>query len=94
MNYHINEVSRNGKQFVFVVRGRSKPFTDEEIEEFFKAQKGEEKRWAGIPEDRQRKIMFMKDIKMGLDYCVGKYGATKEEIMAEAQRIAPYYRMG
>ena len=103
MKYNTKEVTHNGQRVIFVTRGKSKPFTTEEAEEFLgtKLERLEENidripeaqkaKWAGIPDTRERKIMFIKDMKFGLDYCVGKYGATREELIAEAQRISPFY---
>lgn len=88
------KVDKGAIRFVFVTRGKSKPFSKEEIDDFFELKSDREKRWAGIPDTKPRKIMFLKDLKMGVDFCVGKYGATKEEIVAEAQRIAPFFKPG
>jgi hypothetical protein len=95
MKYNTVKKDVGAIRFVFVTRGKAKPFSDEEIKAFFDDVTSPiEKRWAGIPDTKARKVMFMKDLKMGMDFCVGKYAATKEEILAEAQRIAPYFDAG
>ena len=106
VKYNTKEVTHNGQRVVFVTRGRAKPFTTEEAEEFLgtKLERLEENidriaevqklGWTGVPDDRQRKVMFLKDMKFGIEYCINKYGATKEELIAEAQRIAPHFNGG
>jgi len=105
MKYNTKEVTHNGQRVIFVTRGKAKPFTTEEAEEFlgtkleriadpFQGMVPKESAWAGIPDTKQRKIMFIKDMKFGIDYCISKYGATREELIAEAERILPYFKPG
>lgn len=94
------EVIHNGKIYVFVTRGRSKPFSNEEIElylgtklEQLDTSLPKKEAWEGIPDVKQRKAMFVSDLRLGIDFCIKKYGASREEIIAEAQRIAPFVRV-
>ena len=44
-----------------------------------------------LPDNRQTHRMFIKDIsQMGVEFCIKKYGTTKENIVAEARKIAPH----
>ncbi len=38
---------------------------------------------------KERRNIFANDLKVGIDFCVTKYGATKEQIRAEAVRLFP-----
>jgi len=96
--YHGLEIEAGGTRYVFVTRGRSKPFTLEEAKEYLddlgrdndiEETKKDDTPWQ-IPDDRRRKIMFLKDLNMGMEFCTNKYGVTEEQIVAEAQRIAPH----
>lgn len=92
------EIESGGTMYVFVTRGRSKPFTLEEAMEYLddlgrdseaEEVKQDVSEWE-IPDDKGRKIMFLRDLNMGLEFCMNKYGVSKEQIIAEAQRIAPH----
>lgn len=37
------------------------------------------------------KKIFAADIKMGMDFCVAKYNASKEDIVREAKRLVPHF---
>ena len=95
--YNILTVESDGKQFVFVTRGKSQPFTLEEARAYLGrvetikdiVEEEAEPAWQ-IPDDRQRRLMFMKDLGLGVDFCVKKYGVSKETIIDEARRIAPH----
>ena len=94
VKYNMNVVDKGAIRFVFVTRGRAKPFDDIEVEEFFAETDEsrfnvEKKNPFRIPNDRNRRVMFMNDLKRGIQFCVDKYGATQEEIIAEANRISP-----
>ena len=99
--YNMTKVDKGAIRFVFVTRGRSKAFDQFEIDEFFsestevtEAKVTEAKVAFKIPDDRNRHIMFLKDLKMGLEFCEKKYGVTRDEIIVEANRVAPYLNPG
>lgn len=85
---NVREIDKNGKKYVFVTRGRSKAFSDEEIEEFFGA--SGDKTTHFIPDDRGRRRLFLKDLVNGATFCSRKYGVTTEEVIVEAKRLAPH----
>ncbi|TFH25946.1 hypothetical protein E4G67_00065 [Candidatus Bathyarchaeota archaeon] len=41
-----------------------------------------------IPDDKMRRHLFRKDLKLGIQFCVDKYGQSKEVIEAEARRLS------
>ena len=85
---NVKEILRDNKTYVFVTRGRAKEISDEEIEEFF----GESSEGSSqfIPNERGRVTLFLKDLRMGLEFCSSKYGVTVENVISEAHRIAPH----
>jgi len=98
MNYNTKIVDQGAIRFVFVTRARAKPFNDDEVRDFFDMPASvipepEVKPWK-IPDTRQRSIQFLNDLKRGVIYCVKKYGVTQEQIIAEANRIAPFQQPG
>jgi len=104
LNYKTLDVEVNGVNYIFVTRGRSKSFTLEEAAEYLKSLDKvcedipveivkPTKTWQ-IPNNRQRKIMFLRDIQSGLEFCAQKYGVCEEDIVKEAQRIAPHLSAG
>ena len=98
MNYNTKIVDQGALRFVFVTRGRSKPFTDDEVGDFFDMSvsavpEPEVEPWK-VPDTRQRSIQFLNDLKRGVAFCVKKYGKTQEQIIAEANRIAPFQQPG
>ena len=46
-----------------------------------------------VPENKQRRHIFMRDLRAGIDFCKEKYGVSEAEIIAEAKRIAPHYNI-
>ena len=88
------EVIRGDKIYVFVTRGRSKKFSEREIASYFEEeiQENSTEEWQ-IPNNRQRQIMFMRDLKKGLDWCATKYVRPAEDIVREARRLAPHVRI-
>lgn len=90
------EVIKNDKTYVFVTRGRSKPFSDPEVAEYFgeyiAEDEPQEDKWQ-IPNDHSRKAIFMKDLKFGIDFCAKKYAVNKNDIVREARRLAPHMRI-
>ena len=105
VNIKYNEliIENNKTQYIFVTRGRSKPFSYAEAIEYFEAKNLIKDVVVGpatesveiandwnIPNNRQRKVMFLKDLNMGVDFCAKKYGVSKEKIVDEAKRVAPH----
>ena len=88
------EIKVKGITYVFVSRGE--PVTKEEMDEFFSEEyllgDGSEVKQF-IPDDRNRVRLFLKDLKIGLDFCSQKYGVSHEAIVAEAKRIAPHLKV-
>lgn len=41
-----------------------------------------------IPDDKMRRHLFRKDLMAGIQFCVDKYGQSKEVIEAEARRLS------
>lgn len=66
-------------------RGKPNKFESEVLQELPRPP-GDEYYWR-IPEDKMRKHIFRKDLQSGIDFCVKKYGQTKEAIEAEARRL-------
>lgn len=91
MNYNSFDIKTDDGTFIFVTRGNAKPFNMEEANEFLESRgislnKNKEFRIS----DNQR-LIFVKDIhQMGLKFCINKYGASEEQIVSEAKRIAPH----
>jgi hypothetical protein len=91
-----------GETFVFVTRGRANPFTNEEVTEYLEQlEKFRTFPLGGKDTPKPLKIrdelipMFLKDMRQfGVKHCVGKYGGTSEQIVAEAARVAPYMTQG
>jgi hypothetical protein len=101
MKYNILEKTINKTKFVFVTRGKAKPFTEDEVQEFLDETEGFDYGIAPVLDEKPQvkdfvvpdslKTMFLKDLRQkSMKFCVGKYGATKEQICSEAQRLAPY----
>lgn len=40
-----------------------------------------------IPDDKMRRHIFRKDLQIGMDFCMKKYGQPLEVIQAEARRL-------
>lgn len=96
--YNELEIEAGGVRYIFVTRGRSKAFTLEEASEYLANRLGrpgdtkevqDEPAWQ-IPDDKRRKLMFLKDLNMGMEFCKNKYGVDEKAIIAEARRIAPH----
>lgn len=99
---HQNYTAPNGKEYVFVTRGKSAPFSAEEINNYMK----EVAKDVTLPveavqvEPKQavaRKLtigdhlenIFLADLKTGLEFCKSKYGVDENEIVSEAARVFP-----
>lgn len=40
-----------------------------------------------IPDSRDRRRIFFEDLKLGRDFCIAKYGVSKQDIDREAERL-------
>lgn len=90
------EIKVKGITYVFVTRDDEKPITQKEIQEFLYGEyllEEEQEVKQFIPDDKTRKRLFLKDLKLGVDFCVKKYGVTRAEVIAEAKRIAPHVKV-
>jgi hypothetical protein len=116
MKYNELEIKSGDQTFVFVTRGKAKPFTHLEalnyldkrdlpapstvgstFQEFLEEEGLQElaaeaasqkldSTWR-VPDSKQRKAMFRRDLMEGLGFCCTKYGQSAEAIMAEAARL-------
>lgn len=88
--------------FIFVTREGTEPFTLEEAKRHIGERghdsiipgettvpEGDEEFVCGwrIPDDKMRRHLFRKDLQIGIDFCVEKYGQPREVIEAEARRL-------
>lgn len=100
MKFNTVEKTVDGVKFVFVTRGRSKPFDRTEMKEYFNARKSPDT-WpvdvdcesvaAPFKIRDELRLMFLKDMRQyGVKHCMNKYGGTSEQITSEATRVAPY----
>ena len=100
MKYNTLTKTIGEKTFIFVTRGRAKPFTDDEVTDFLNQRIDN---FVNYPVDIDEKeikpfivrdelrLMFLKDMRQyGVKHCINKYGGTSEQIIAEAARVAPY----
>ncbi len=86
-------VVRDDKTYVFVTRGRSKPFSDNEIADYFGEEPvAKENEWR-IPDTRERLKMFMNDLKKGVKFTAEKYVRPETDIVREARRLVPHFRL-
>jgi hypothetical protein len=90
--YNVKTVTIKGETHHFVTRGRSKPFSAEEIESFMDVQLEELEPTPAKPkfkiEGHLRRI-FAQDLRSGLEFCSQKYGASPDKIYEEAKRLFP-----
>jgi hypothetical protein len=98
MKFQTKVVNHQGKQYHFVTRANAKPISDEEVKLYFDTNQykdvaegsvgvSAEKPKLVIP-DTLKKI-FLSDLRIGLTFCCKKYGASEQEILDEARRLAP-----
>lgn len=93
--------TEDGATFIFVTREGTEPFTLEEAyrhlgertklsfpDRPIVPQKDLEVSCWQIPDDKMRRHIFRQDLKSGVDFCVQKYGQSKETILAEARRLS------
>lgn len=45
-----------------------------------------------LPNESLKRV-FLMDLQMGLDFCANKYNTSKENIIEEAARIAPHFKI-
>ena len=106
--YNELEITFGATQYVFVTRGRSKPFTameatayltskadvllDTLVEKEAKVDVVELSKTAdrplNIPDSKEARHIFRKDLQNGLEFCTRKYGRSEEAITAEASRLS------
>ena len=93
MRFNTVEKMVDGVKYVFVTKGKSKPFSMTEMNQYFNETKRAAEANHAVPfriRDELR-IMFLKDMRQfGTNHCMSKYGGTLEQITVEAARIAPY----
>lgn len=82
------EIKKSNAIYVFVTRDEASPISDEEIEEFF-SKEYDISSFGFIPDNRARRNLFIKDLRMGLGFCSRKYGVSTEDVKSEAERLAP-----
>lgn len=95
--YEAVSKSVDGHTYVFVTRGRSKPFSDEEMEDFFADSLGvkvqelqeEEAELPTFKVNNHLRRIFSQDLTYGIKHCEIKYGASEAQIRAEARRLFP-----
>lgn len=92
MKFNTVEKTVDGVRFVFVTRGRAKPFTRTEIKQYLNTPMDVAKpELAPFKIKDELRMMFLKDMRQfGVQHCMSKYGGTSDEITAEATRVAPY----
>lgn len=94
------EITWGNDKFIFVSQGKSKGITPEEAIEYLRTRipvdspKAETKAvlWQ-LPEDKQRRMVFLMDIKSGMDFAAKKYGVSRADILREVKRIAPHMNL-
>lgn len=93
------KIDFDGQTYLFVTRGNE--FSDDEIMKYFKNKQHERaptNHIRGVMQEPERpkfsvpdtlKQIFQTDLRFGLEFCAAKYGASKEDIIEEAKRLAP-----
>lgn len=90
MKYNVRVVDRNNREYVFVTRGRSKPFSDEEVEQYFGDDVEEvDETDTGFRVEGHLRRIFAQDLQFGLKHCSQKYGISEGEVLREANRLFP-----
>lgn len=92
MSYNALEISWGGEKYIFITRS-DEEFTKKEAIDYLERIQDEStdkvaSLWY-IPDDKNRKLMFLSDLRSGVEFCAQKYGVTPQEIRREATRIAP-----
>jgi len=90
INYQVKSVDVGSHTYHFVTRGRSKPFTDDEVNQFLDEMLGlEAEEDSTFTVSGPLRRIFAQDLKLGLEHCSLKYGASQTAIMKEAKRLFP-----
>ena len=113
VKYNTTEyVNGHGVKYVFVTRGKSAPFTKEEILSYVAKEEAAVHKapsvsqqliddLIGVEEEKPsivswpfvvpkvRENIFLADLKLGLKFCVKKYGALEADVISEAKRVFP-----
>lgn len=83
VKYNYFKMEVDGKQLIFVTRGNTKPFTEKEALDFINNHCD----WDFIEEGQKclgfeptNTKVFTDDLKQGIDFCVSKYGVSKNSI--------------
>lgn len=90
MKYNVQKKLVDDVNFVFVTKGKAKPFTEEEMDMFIEEVTSSVEKPKDFRIDESLHNIFMRDLRYGIGFCCNKYGATSDEIIAEAKRIAPH----
>lgn len=98
--YNIARETRGDREYVFVTRGRSKPFSQREMDDFF-VENGEptkielEAQWQKKNESFSvtNSKIFAQDLRAGLDFCARKYGVTTKAIEKKAAELFPHMNL-
>ena len=92
VKYEYITVKKDDIVFVFVTRGRSKSFSIEEMEDFIenRYERTTDMSETGKAFEPTNMNIFMQDLKLGLNFCVSKYGVSKEDILATAKALLPH----
>ena len=86
-------MSIDGKELHFVTRGRSKPITMDEVDDYCKENDiwlakdiaGVED-WAPVCSNK----VFLGDLRQGLSHCSAKYGVSEKTIQAYIKKTMPH----
>lgn len=88
IKYNIVNFTKDNKEYRFVTRGRSKPFTPDEISQFLESETEAPTSEEFTVSGTLRRI-FAQDLRSGLNFCSMKYGVPEASIMKEATRLFP-----
>lgn len=91
-NYKFKTVARDDATYIFVTRARSKPISDEEVDEFF-ADTGmvtiQRPEVFEIPSTK----VFAADLRAGINFCAKKYGVSTAAIERKAGEVFPHLNL-
>lgn len=94
--YEYITVAKDGAIFVFVTRGRSKPFSIEEMEDFID---NKYERPTHMPDETNETFeptnlnIFLQDLKLGFPFCSRKYGVSEAVIRTTAAKVLPHMNL-
>lgn len=86
MNWKAVERDYNGRTYVFV--SRTKEVSQDLIDDYLRRLRPKHQE-SGFRVPASRSGIFHQDLKLGLEFCTKKYGASVEEIKCEAIRLFP-----